>query len=69
MTRQECEQKILDLIDQIRSTIHQYNPEIKQCNMCFINNYSTAFALEHDEKGESIVGNYLLNATKFDEEG
>lgn len=69
MTRQECEQKILDLIDQIRITVHKYNPEIRSCNMCFIENYSTAFSLEQDEKGEAIEGHYLLNALKFDEEG
>lgn len=69
MTRQECERKVLDLMEKIRDTIYQYSPEIKSCSLGISEESLWAFKLEEDENGEPIRGKYLLDAFRTFEEG
>lgn len=62
MTRKECENKILDLLSEIRSVISAYNPEIKSCWMAINGDAVWAYKLREDKNGEPIQGEYLIDA-------
>ena len=69
MTRQECEQKILDKLDEIRCVLNEYDPKLGDCIVGFSVNSSYVFKLAKDGNGEPVAGDYLMNATRFTEEG
>jgi hypothetical protein len=69
VTRQECEQKILDKLDEIRGLLNEYDQNLEYCVVGFGANSSYVYKLAMDCNGEPITGDYLMNATRFTEEG
>lgn len=69
MTREECEKKILDQMEEIRNTIMTYDPEIKACFLTICGNAVWAYKLREDENGEPIQGDYLIDAFRTIEGG
>lgn len=57
MTRNECEQKILELLAEIEHVCNQYKPDML-VSMSVHNGNRSVFSLERD-------GKYLLNALRF----
>ena len=69
MTRQECEQKILDKLDEIRGVLNEYDPNLEYCVIGFGAYSSYVYKLAMDCNGKPINGEYLLDAHRTIEEG
>ena len=50
MTRQECEKWLDCLLSDIRDTVKEYNPDIKQVNLSIVDDYNFAFSFIGEEK-------------------
>lgn len=65
MTRREAEDRILDLLNEVRNVYQAFAPDDDYGVCTVVGKYSVStFAFEHDEYGKSIVGKYMLNASE-----
>ena len=69
MTRQECENKIMEKLEEIKDIADAYIKDIGMLNIgvgtVYGKKYLSVFALERDQYGEPIEGKYLLDKTLF----
>lgn len=65
MTREQCEEMIVDALKLVRKAVHAYDPTIKQVSMAICRSSSWAFSLADNENEEN---EYLLNVCIFDGE-
>lgn len=67
MTRQECEDKILDLLTEISNVYDEYCPGNNGlCTIVGGGGYVSVLHHVHGEDGEPIVGVYDLRAEQID---
>lgn len=59
MTRSECEDKVIDLVKQIRKTVMEFG--LEECGIMVGSNIVGVYELEKDEDGRPVMGRYLLN--------
>ena len=62
MTREECEHKVLDLLEQIKDVCEEYHPGMLVCMGVSSGNRWSAFALSDEDEGKR---RYLLDTTHF----
>lgn len=65
MTRQECEQSIIEKLQEIRELVSEYDPKLEQVNMCITSTQMWAFSFRDFNRSKKDMA---LNVTKFYEE-
>ncbi len=69
MTKEQCEEMVLDRLAEIREIMNEYDPGIDGCCTVVTNDLVSMFVLAEDEKGQPITGKHLLYRTRFFDEG
>ena len=69
MTRQECEEKIIENLKEIQKVYAEFDPEWEY-GVCLqvCDDFVSAYVMDHDENGETILGKYIFNKLVWNNE-
>ncbi len=69
MTRQECEEKIIENLKEIQKAYAEFDPKWEYgVSLLVANDFVSAYVLDRDKNGETILGKYVLNKLVWNNE-